>query len=354
VLDGMVSLKASLEAWDQIDALLRRSLAAYAETLGHFEDHVCRPASAKFKVPGVDFESQRAALTRHGLSPADSLPVLESASRAIEEQLRAYGERLSRNACSADDLRDVLDALNAAVSGFLEAGSQQEAAMRSVAGRLEVASESDNVAMLRILVRHQSAELTRLADETHRHSQAVADQLKQQVTELSAGLNRARDEARRDVLTGLINRRAIEELFQEYEGQPTPRCLILLDIDRFKSINDHYGYLAGDELLRQIAVRIQSTLEPASVAARWGGDEFIVLIEGGLPAGMSAARQLNRQLCANYHLGEGKASKVHVQASVGLSEWKLGETAKKVIRRADLALKSRKHSTEDKPSKAVQ
>jgi diguanylate cyclase (GGDEF)-like protein len=204
------------------------------------------------------------------------------------------------------------------------------------------------VALLRILVRHQSIELSRLADETQRHSLTVADQFRQQVVALSAGLNSARDEARRDVLTGMINRRALEELFHVFEGRPTLRCLILLDIDRFKSVNDRYGYLAGDELLRQIAARIQAALDPAAVAARWGGDEFIVLLEGDLPAGMNLARHLNQQLCANYDLSAGKTSQIHVQASVGLSEWKLGENSASVLQRADLALKARKHSTQRK------
>lgn len=347
MLDAMVSLKASLDAWDQIDSLLRRSLAAYAGTLRHFEEHVCRPAADKFKVSGVDFAPQRAALTRPDLSPADSLPVLESVSRAIEQQLRSYGQRLSENACSADDLRAVLGALNASIQMILNSGTQQETALRVVAGRLKVASESDNVALLRILVRHQSIELSRLADETQRHSLAAADQFRQQVVALSAGLNSARAEARRDVLTGLLNRRALEELFHEYEARPSRRCLILLDVDRFKSVNDRYGYLAGDELLRQFAARIQSALDPAAVAARWGGDEFIVLLEGDLPAGMNLARHLNQQLCASYDLSAGKTSQIHVQASVGLSEWKLGENAASVLQRADLALKARKHAIPD-------
>src|SRR3974377_1186962 len=178
--------------------------------------------------------------------------------------------------------------------------------MRNVAGRLQTASESDNVATCPALVPRQSAELTRLADETQRRSQEVANQLRRQVAELSSGLDRARNEARRDVLTGLINRRALEELFQDCERRPTARCLILLDIDRFKSVNDHFGYLAGDELLRQIAGRLQSILAPSAVAARWGGDEFIVLIEGGPTAGMSVARNLNRQLCRSYAFAHGE------------------------------------------------
>ncbi len=354
MLDGMVSLKASIEAWDQVDALLRNAFAAYAEALRHFEEHVGRAAAAKFKIAGPSFEPQRAALTRGGLSPAATLPVLESVGRAVEEQLRTFAQRLCQKACSAEDLRDVVDALNGAIRALLETGSRHEQAMRSVAGRLQAASESDDVAMLRLLVRHQSAELTRLADESQRHSQAVADQLRQQVAELSSGLESARDEARHDPLTGLFNRRALEETFRAYEGQPAPRCLILLDIDRFKSVNDQHGYLAGDELLRQVAARIQAVLEPSVIVARWGGDEFIMLIEGGLPAGMKVARHLNRELCARYRLGDGTAASVLVQASVGLSEWRAGESAEKVLRRADLALKSRKRQSEESRPSVIQ
>jgi diguanylate cyclase len=350
----MVSLKASLEAWDQVDALLRKSFAAYAEALSQFEEHVGRAAAGKFQLAGLDFEPQRAALTRADLSPADALPVLESVGRAVQVQLRAFGQRLCQSACSAQDLRDVVDALNGAIRTFLETGSMHEAAMRGVASRLQKASESDNVTMLRILVRHQSAELTRLADEAQRHSQAVADQLSQQVRDLSKGLATAHDEARHDSLTGLFNRRALEELFRSCEGQSTPRCLILLDIDRFKSVNDQYGYLAGDELLRQVAARIQAVLAPPAMAARWGGDEFIVLLDGGLPAGMNVARQLNQKLCGRYHLDDRKASHVLVQASVGLSEWRAGESAETVLQRADVALKARKRPPQDNLPNVIQ
>jgi predicted signal transduction protein with EAL and GGDEF domain len=68
---------------------------------------------------------------------------------------------------------------------------------------------------------------------------------------------------------------------------------------------------------------------------------------------MSLARHLNQQLCASYDLSAGKTSQIHVQASVGLSEWKLGESAASVLQRADLALKARKHSTQRKLPNAV-
>lgn len=349
---GIVSLKASIEAWDQVDALLRQSLETYARTLGHVEQHVSRQAAERFSVEGLDFSPQRAALTRKGELPAAGLPALEAVSREVESQLRSFGERLCLNACSSQDLRDVAATLDRAIAGILEAGSKHKDVMQSAAGRLRTASESDNVTTLRILVRYQSAELIRLADEAGRESRALADSLTEQLRALTAGLKVAHKEARQDTLTGLLNRRALEEIMAELrevdsrEAQTpegvTPRCLILLDLDRFKSINDKFGYLAGDELLRQVALRIQSALLPSCAAARWGGDEFIVLVDGSISLGMSVAHQLDQRLRARYRLGDGKLSDVFAQASVGLSEWKRGEDADSVIRRADQALKSKK------------
>ena len=78
-----------------------------------------------------------------------------------------------------------------------------------------------------------------------------------------------------------------------------------------------------------------------------------MLLDGDLPAGMNLARHLNQQLCASYDLSAGRTSQIHVQASVGLSEWKLGESAELVLQRADLALKERKRSSKKKLPNAV-
>jgi diguanylate cyclase (GGDEF)-like protein len=341
---GIVSLKASIEAWDRVDALLRQSLETYARTLGHIEQHLSRPAAGRFKMEGLDFAPQRAALGKAGESPGFGLPVLESVSREVESELRTFNERLCEHACSSQDLLDVATALNQAIAGILDIGGKHEHVMRTTAGKLRTASESDNVTTLRLLVRLQAAELARLADETNREHEALAASLRGQVADLTDGLRIASQEARQDTLTGLLNRRALEELMAEFEKRETPRCLILLDLDRFKAINDKFGYLAGDELLRQVALRIQSALLPNCAAARWGGDEFVVIVDGSLSAGMSIAQKLDQQLRSRYRLGEGKLAEVFAQASVGLSDWKRGESADTVIQRADLGLKSRKRS----------
>lgn len=345
-MPGIVSLKDSIEAWDQVDALLRKSFETYARTLEHLEQHLSGQAARRFHIEGLDFAAQRAALSQGGETPGFGLPVLESVSHEVELSLRKFSERLCEHACSSQDLLDVASVLRQAVDGMLELGGKNERVMRTVAGRLRTANESDNVATLRLIVRLQSAELVRVADGASREHKALAISLRNQVAELAAGLRVAYQEARRDTLTGLLNRRGLEELMGQFEKRDTPRCLILLDLDRFKAINDKFGYLVGDELLRQIALRIQSALLPTCVAARWGGDEFVVLVDGSLTVGMSVAQRLDQQLRNRYQLGDGALANVFAQASVGVSDWKPGEEARHVIQHADEAMKSKKHGVE--------
>ena len=88
----------------------------------------------------------------------------------------------------------------------------------------------------------------------------------------------------RDPLTGLANRRLLDELLgraiQRAKRLGTPLSVVFLDLDTFKSVNDTYGHEAGDAVLRVTAARLQTAVRDADVVARYGGDEFIVVYEG--------------------------------------------------------------------------
>lgn len=92
----------------------------------------------------------------------------------------------------------------------------------------------------------------------------------------------ASTQARTDVLTKLFNRRAFEELvvqnFFEYKHSRYPFSILMLDIDHFKSINDKYGHPSGDIVIQAVAEVIKGTSRLADVAARWGGEEFIIAL----------------------------------------------------------------------------
>lgn len=95
-----------------------------------------------------------------------------------------------------------------------------------------------------------------------------------QVEQLEASANR-------DSLTGLANRKAF---FEALERGPGPGSLLYGDLDRFKAVNDRWGHAAGDEVLRQVAGRIAATVGADDLVARVGGDEFVVLVPGAMPA----------------------------------------------------------------------
>jgi diguanylate cyclase (GGDEF)-like protein/PAS domain S-box-containing protein len=121
-----------------------------------------------------------------------------------------------------------------------------------------------------------------------------------------------------DPLTGLGNRALLDEAVDRAlaAGGP-PRCLLFLDLDGFKSVNDRYGHSAGDALLRQLAVRIATLTAPGDTVARLGGDEFVVLCgDGGTDRGTLLAGRL-RAAAARPFVVDGHL--VRLTAAVGMS-----------------------------------
>lgn len=109
--------------------------------------------------------------------------------------------------------------------------------------------------------------------------------------------------ARTDPLTGLLNRRALQQaataLIAQARRHGDPLCLLLIDLDGFKAINDRHGHAAGDQALLLTAAALQGTLRPGDLAGRWGGEEFCVLLaRSGAEAGHAFDRRLRAALAS--------------------------------------------------------
>ena len=121
--------------------------------------------------------------------------------------------------------------------------------------------------------------------------------------------------ARTDELTGLDNRRGfLDALRTQLDRHPErPAAVLMLDLDRFKELNDTLGHQAGDLLLSQLGPRLSSALRPADTLARLGGDEFAVLCPGAGAAGArQVAKRLQNTLDQSFSLGD---LRLHVDAS---------------------------------------
>lgn len=158
---------------------------------------------------------------------------------------------------------------------------------------------------------------------------------------LSRYQRRIEEMASTDKLTGLFNRQAyailMHKLMAESARQPRPVSVLLLDLDHFKSVNDQYGHATGDRVLRSVASQLRQVLRKSDIAVRWGGEEFLVVLNY---CALDEARQIAekiRQRIAQACLDvDGKH--IALSVSIGVSQFSGDELPDQTISRADAGL----------------
>ena len=171
-------------------------------------------------------------------------------------------------------------------------------------------------------------------DESSREAQ----QLRQEVA-------RAREEAMVDALTGLLNRKGFDHalaacLNQEPPLGPGP-CLLMIDLDRFKRINDTHGHVFGDRVLAGIGEVLKANVKGKDTAARYGGEEFAVILPRTPRGGAVGLAEALRALVASSRIkqvGRNQALVGNITVSIGIADYVAGEAAADFVARADQAL----------------
>jgi diguanylate cyclase (GGDEF)-like protein len=179
----------------------------------------------------------------------------------------------------------------------------------------------------------------------------IRQRLTQQREQLNEALAHNADLASRDVLTGLHNRRHGEQqlllALQRQQRQGTPLALAMIDLDHFKSINDRHGHAVGDAVLQAFARAAQPVLRGTDLLVRWGGEEFLLMLEADRPEVASVALQRLRDAVQGCTVpAEGQA--LGFRFSAGLTQARRGEDAETLLRRADAALYAAKQQGRDR------
>ena len=166
--------------------------------------------------------------------------------------------------------------------------------------------------------------------------------LEVQQTELQEANARLIRMADTDALTGLYNRKKLNEVLDsavEAAASGTPVGLIMLDVDYFKKYNDSFGHLAGDEVLKSVSLAVARAVGERGLPARYGGEEFVVVVQGKWADRVDEiAEDIRRAI-------EGHPwSLRQVTASLGVCRWTPGQTVRELVERADTALYVSKQS----------
>jgi two-component system, cell cycle response regulator len=147
-----------------------------------------------------------------------------------------------------------------------------------------------------------------------------------------------------DALTGLFNRRYMEThlgmLMEQAASRGKPLAALILDIDYFKAINDTHGHDAGDDVLREFALRIRKAIRNIDLACRYGGEEFVIVMpETDMAVATMVAERLRRRIASEpFTIAQG-ARNLEVTISIGIGAIATpDDTAAAMLKRADLAL----------------
>ena len=242
-----------------------------------------------------------------------------SAAADLHEQLREHVDELHSSMQDAVDLPSLKHLLESRLEGLL--GTLDQHRQQRDAREQEVAAHLHGLAE-RVVQMEQQA-------------QSYRDHLEEQ-----------RKKALIDPLTGLPNRAAwAERLAQEvgqWQARGNPLLIGMLDLDHFKRINDGYGHLAGDKVLKIIAAQLRKHLRAGDFIARFGGEEFVLLMpDTVLDEGIALAEKLRAaiQACPFHFKGEP----VTITVSIGVSAFNAGDRSEQVLKRADEALYQAKY-----------
>ncbi len=298
---------------------------------------------------GSDLKDHLANL-KAGLAVTMGAKALNATEASAKEELGAWGRRSAKHyQGKAREVKELLLAM-ARTAESLGARDQRCAGqIEIVTTRLKKIVSLEDLTEIRASIERSAVELKSSIDRMTEEGKAAIDELKTEVSTYQAKLEEAEKIAFHDGLTGLRSRLCVETLIEDRIAGGASFCVAISDLNGFKAVNDQYGHVTGDELLKQFAAELKSACRSTDAIGRWGGDEFIIVFDGLLTDAEQQIERVRRWVCGNYELRTPSGTvKLCVDASIGLAEHKPGELPNDLVARADermYAEKTRAHKS---------
>ncbi|MES2075853.1 MAG: diguanylate cyclase [Pseudomonadota bacterium] len=277
--------------------------------------------------------------------------------RALEDATRSLKDVIYKQSQLKHSLSDVKLTVKNMMMTFIDRLGQVAASTgdfhEKIGGYSEKISRADNINELNQILdevlretRIVQTEALRARDKMVLARQEVQD-AEQRIHALEAKLQHMSELVREDQLTGSLNRRGLDDVFERETARAdrrgTPLCIAMLDLDDFKRLNDTYGHIAGDAALKHLVKIVKDTLRSMDVIARFGGEEFLILLpETSVEAASQTMTRLQRELTKHFFLHDNE--KVLITFSAGVALRRPNEDQGELVKRADKAMYTAKQT----------
>jgi diguanylate cyclase (GGDEF)-like protein len=305
------------------------SILEIAETIEAISPEI----AASFREPLI--------LLRSRLSADPTPAALEESRDALHEILQNFSEKAHlQNETLARDLNQTLRMVTRTEDTSAGRNVQYVERLVDFVDRLESAVRSGDLPRLA----SQTADLRDFAQSIELDSRDDFAQLRQKMIEIQRRLHEVELLATLDPLTEVANRRDLDRELAARIDARREFCVLLFDLNGFKEINDRFGHLNGDEVLKQLAARLSSQVRARDYVCRWGGDEFVAILACDLAIAESRSRQIADRLNGPYQIvGPGREFRVDIAVTVGLVQYCPGESPEQLFRRVDESMYRQKH-----------
>jgi len=336
----MISLRKSMDLYGETQSRVRVSMEAIIRMISALD-------RASEVLAGEDSEPFREDLkgVRQQLEGKAEPEIIEKSGERVEKGLDGFAQGLAKvRERKEQEFKQIIRIVAEAGVTMARGGSSQSEELTQFAAKIDSVSRLESIAEIRKELTVRVAELKKMAQRIQDDGQAKAHALEAEIRSVHEKLKVAESLAETDALTGLGNRRMAESAMQAAIASGKNFSILVFDLNGFKAVNDRHGHLQGDQLLKVIAQQIKSCVRDSDIVCRWGGDEFVVLLaDAPLAVAEERAAGIQSNAFGQFLLSDtGKSVRINISASVGIAQYRLGETFDDFFVRADQILYEKK------------
>ena len=313
------------------ESALRAALRAALLAMGESGQHA---------VPSVGNRLNRKMSELHdALERAPTPSALDKVSEQVQSELSHWAEcALQHENENERELETIMRVVGEAAATIRTKDEKYSRELGKLMSGMQSMAGLNDIAAMRKSIIDTATLLKSCVEKMMEDGRTSTSRLTAEVDEYRGRLQVSEQTAALDPLTGLGNRRDFEKRLESRRRVAKSFSLILIDLNDFKGMNDRYGHLAGDDLLRQFATELRGQLS-ADAPCRWGGDEFAVIVAGGEKAAMERVARIRRWVLGEYKVNIGiETIKPVLNASFGVVQWDGKESGTELVARADQAL----------------